>query len=304
MNEIWDCIIIGGGIAGLQAAIQIGRGRHRCLVIDSNINGRSTLCKQYRNILGYPDGVSGFTLRTQGKLHAQKTGVQFVEGHVRQVDKALTGFKIQTEKEQFHTKTILFATGITDRLPPIPQLYECLGSTIYICSDCDGYEIIDKKTIVLGSGEVGAKLALSLKYWTDKLTYINHELAPIGDGVMAKLNQENIHYIAEEVQSIDTHSPSQMTGVYLKGGRFIAGERAFVGFGGNMVHTELAKQLGVEITENQHIQVDPRTKETNISDVWAAGDIVAHSEQVTIAMGDATQAAIWIHKRLTGVTEE
>ena len=74
-----DCIIIGGGIAGLQAAIQLGRYRHQVVVIDSN-QGRSTLCKCYHNILGWPDGVSGEEIRRLGRQHAEKYGVMFKQG--------------------------------------------------------------------------------------------------------------------------------------------------------------------------------------------------------------------------------
>ncbi len=77
----YDCVIIGGGIAGLQAAIQLGRYRHHVLVIDAGV-GRSTLCRSYHNLLGYPDGVSGEHLRTVGRKQAEGLGVQFVLGKV------------------------------------------------------------------------------------------------------------------------------------------------------------------------------------------------------------------------------
>lgn len=87
-------------------------------------------------------------------------------------------------------------------------------------------------------------------------------------------------------------------GVRLQNGTEIFGERGFIAFGHNKVNTELAKQLGVERLENKHIPTNPRTKQTNVPNIWAAGDIGVHSEQVTIAMGEGTQAAIWIHKSI------
>ena len=75
--EQYDSMIVGGGIAGLQAAIQLGRYEHRVLVIDAGY-GRSTLCKSYHNLLGWPDGVSGEELRRLGRLQAEKLGVTFV----------------------------------------------------------------------------------------------------------------------------------------------------------------------------------------------------------------------------------
>src|SRR3954449_8067559 len=79
----FDCIIIGGGIAGLQASIQLGRYMHKVLVIDSGY-GRSTLCRSYHNILGWPDGISGEELRRLGRQQAEKLGVAFVQDEVVQ----------------------------------------------------------------------------------------------------------------------------------------------------------------------------------------------------------------------------
>ena len=300
----WDCIIIGGGIAGLQAAIQMGRSQHKCLVIDSKDEGRSSLCKDYRNILGWPDGISGEDLRALGHKHAEMTGIQFLKDHVSQLTKEGPGFRVKTKKHEFTARTLLLATGITDRIPSIPNLKECLGMTIYICTDCDGYEVIDTPTLVLGSGEAGANFAISLLYWTKQITYINHEKQQIGEDLRKKLKDNRILYIEEKIESVKKTGDSDLQGVYLANGQYIEAKRAFVSFGGNDVHTALAKQLGIEVQNNRHIQVDPRTKETNVENVWAAGDIVAHSEQATIAMGEATQAAIWIHKRLMKLLKE
>lgn len=302
-NE-WDCIIIGGGIAGLQAAIQMGRSQHTCLVIDSKEEGRSSLCKDYRNILGWPDGISGEDLRALGREHAQKTGIEFLKDHVTTLKDVNGRFHVKTTEHEFTARTLLLATGITDRIPPIPNLKECLGMTIYICTDCDGYEVIDTPTLVMGSGEAGANFALSLLYWTNQITYINHEKNDIPEDLLMRLKESGIYYIEEKIEAVRKEGDSDFKGVFLANGELIEGERAFVSFGGNDVHTALADQLGIDVMNNRHIHVNPRTKETSIKNVWAAGDIVAHSEQATIAMGEATQAAIWIHKRLMKLLKE
>ena len=78
----YDCIIVGGGLAGLQAAIQMGRySCHRVLVVDAG-EGRSTLCRTYHNILGFPDGVSGEELRSKGRVQAERTGVSFEKDRI------------------------------------------------------------------------------------------------------------------------------------------------------------------------------------------------------------------------------
>ncbi|WP_077215145.1 NAD(P)/FAD-dependent oxidoreductase [Bacillus dakarensis] len=294
---MFDCVIVGGGIAGLQAAIQLGRYNHDVLVIDSG-DGRSVLCNSYHNILGYPDGVSGEYLRSIGREHAGKLGVQFVLEKVEKVEKSGDGFAVSVHNgDIFEGKRLLFATGVMDRIPEIPSLYPCLGTSVYVCPDCDGYEIKDKMAIVLGSGNVGANMALTLYYWTKELAFVNHEKKNVDPELLHQLKEKGIRYYEEQIAEISEDN-GQLKGVILKNGTVLEANHAFVAFGSNEVKSQLAKQLGVELLENKHIVVDPRSKKTNVENVWAAGDVVAHSEQVTIAMGDGSQAAIWIHKSL------
>ncbi|MEH7226036.1 NAD(P)/FAD-dependent oxidoreductase [Bacillus sp. JJ1566] len=299
MVKQYEVIIIGGGIAGLQAAIQLGRYKHKIAVIDSN-DGRSTICRNYHNILGWPDGVSGETLRNLGKIHAERYGVSFIQNEAIKIDKHNNMFQIQCRGgDTFAAKRLLLATGVKDNIPSIKNIYKCLGISVYVCPDCDGYEVIDKHVIVIGSGKPGASMALTLAYFTSDITFINYDWNKLDYDVMNKFEEKGITHIQDEVEEImldkDT---SDFTGVLLKSGSPIPGERGFLGFAGNEVRSELANQLGVERLENKHIIVDPRTKMTNIEFVWAAGDIAVHSEQTTIAMGDGMQAAIWIHKSL------
>lgn len=293
----YDCIIVGGGIAGLQAAIQLGRYKHKVLVIDSNY-GRSTLCKSYNNILGWPNGISGQELRQLGKRQAEKLGVEFKSEVVDRAEKVGKGFQLTVKTGlQFAAKRLLLATGIMDRIPAFPELLHCLGINVYVCPDCDGYEVMNKSTIVIGAGNVGAKMALSLSYWTQDLTYINHEQTEVSEHLLNELKVHRIQYVEETIQKVIAEN-SYIKGFILQCGKRIMGECGFIAFGGNEVKSNLAKQLGVELLENHHIVVNPRTKMTNIPNVWAAGDVVAHSEQVTIAMGEGSAAAIWIHKSL------
>jgi thioredoxin reductase (NADPH) len=295
-----DCIIIGGGIAGIQAAIQLGRYKHDTIVIDS-AQGRSSIAKAYHNILGWPDGVSGKQLRTLGRQHAEKFGVEFMDDTVTSLEKKQDKFFIQTKNDrEYQAKMIFLGTGITDNIPPIKNIYSTLGTSTYICPDCDGYEIMDKQTVVLGGGNTGAGMALTLLYWSKDIIYVNHLKSKIDDEYRDKLTANHIPVIEEEVCEVHVDANQELTGIELVSGKIIRAEKAFTAFKGNKLNNGLALQLGVQVNENNHVVVHPRTKETNIKGVWAGGDLVAHSEQVTISMGDGTQSAIWIHKRLLG----
>ncbi|BDG35632.1 NAD(P)/FAD-dependent oxidoreductase [Saccharococcus caldoxylosilyticus] len=295
---MYECIIIGGGIAGLQAAIQLGRYHHRVLVIDAN-NGRSTLCRAYHNVLGWPDGVSGEKLRAIGRKQAEQFGVHFADDEVIAAEKKGNVFVLFGKSgNTYESERLLFATGVKDRIPPIPNLIPCLGTSIYVCPDCDGYEVTNKKVIVLGAGTAGANMAITLLYWTNDIIYINHDGEELSATWQKQLQAKGIRYFREPIASVLIKEGPEFSGVRLQNGNEIFAERGFIAFGHNKVNTDLAKQLGVERLENKHIPTNPRTKQTNVPNIWAAGDIGVHSEQVTIAMGEGAQAAIWIHKSI------
>ncbi|TDG00514.1 NAD(P)/FAD-dependent oxidoreductase [Paenibacillus piri] len=297
----FDCIIIGGGIAGLQGAIQLGRYKHRVLVADKGY-GRSTLCRSYHNVLGWPDGVSGEELRRLGRQQAERLGVQFMQGEVTRLGGEAGSFQvgIQGQSRDLTAGTLLLATGLLDRFPPLPGLIECLGISVYVCPDCDGYETSGRQTVVIGAGDVGASMALALNYWTHTIVYVNHEAAaaPISSKLLERLADRGIAYFDQPIVEVVAKGDGAFHGVRLANGRHIAGERGFIAFGGNEVQSSLAAQLKIERLENKHIVADPRTKMTSVHGVWAAGDVGVHAEQLTIAMGEGAQAAIWIHKEL------
>jgi len=177
-------------------------------------------------------------------------------------------------------------------------MIQCLGTSIYVCPDCDGYEVTGKDTIVLGAGKTGAKMALTLYYWTKTITYINHDGEEIPQNLLQQLEEKRIHYIREPIKEVLLAGDESFSGVRLESGKTLLAERAFIAFGHNAVNTDLAKQLGVERLENRHIPTNPRTKETNVENVWVAGDIGVHSELVSVAMAEGAQAAVWIHKSI------
>ncbi|WP_145147076.1 NAD(P)/FAD-dependent oxidoreductase [Paenibacillus xylanexedens] len=303
MREV-DCIIVGGGLAGLQAAIQLGRySAHQVLVIDAG-EGRSTLCRTYHNILGFPDGVSGEELRARGRLQAERTGVSFEKDRI--VKAGRQGEQIQlfgTSGSEYRSKTVLLATGLSDRVPDIPGLTPTLGRTVYVCPDCDGYEIQDQRTVLLGSGEAGANMAMILIQRTNDLLYINHEQAPISAELHRSMKEAGVRYLEAAVQEVQQIEDGHITGVLTEDGQIFESERGFIAFGGNRVHYELAEQLGAVIADNKHVEADPRSLQA-ATNVWIAGDLGLHAEQATVAMGEGSIAAIWINKALQQMTKD
>ncbi|WP_410769085.1 NAD(P)/FAD-dependent oxidoreductase [Fontibacillus sp. BL9] len=299
---VYDCIIVGGGIAGLQAAIQLGRyDCHKVLVIDAG-SGRSAVCRNYRNVLGFPDGISGPDLRERGRRQAESLGIIFQQDKIMTAERTSEdgNFKL-TGKDgiEYYARIMLLATGVTDRIPELPGLQALLGSTVYICPDCDGHEIQGKRTVLMGAGDTGAEMAMILIDRTKDLIYVNHESASMSAENREKLKSSGVRYESGAIAEVrGDDQTGTIEGIVMADGRIFEAERGFVAFGGNRVHSDLARQLGVRLSHNKHIETDPRSKESNVKGLFAAGDIGIHAEQVTVAMGEGSLAAIWIHKAL------
>lgn len=296
---MYDCAVVGGGISGLQASIQLGRYMHRVALIDRK-GGRSVLAKRYMNILGWPQGVSGKDLLTKGWEQASSLGVELIQGDVENIINEGNEFHLQLDSgETISGKRLLLSTGVDDYIPSIEGLKETLGTSIYVCPDCDGYEIRNKQTVVVGSGDVGAAVACILYYWNQQIKYINHEPEKrISDKWKNNCQEKFISIIESPIKRVMPRDKESLSYVELLNGDKIKAEKGFVAFEGKHPVNSLARQLGLALDEHGSVLVDGRTQQTSLKNVWAAGDLVAHSQLVTRAMGDGAQAAIWIHKSL------
>jgi thioredoxin reductase len=298
---LYDALIVGGGIAGLQAAIQLGRYGHRVLVLDKG-DGRSKLCRKYGNLLGWPEGISGEELRARGRRHAARYGVAFREDEITRAGRIEDGgFVLEGAAGRYEGRAVLFATGVADRFPDLPGMIPCLGRSIFICPDCDGYEARNRRTLVIGAGAAGARMALTLAYWCRAgLTLVNHEPArPVPEPLLARLRERRIAAIDGPAVSLE-QTDGFLQAVRLEDGTVLRAGIAFVALGGAQARTELARELGVERLENGHALSDPRSKMSNVPGVWIAGDIGVHAELVSVAMGEGMLAAVWMHKYLLG----
>jgi thioredoxin reductase (NADPH) len=296
----YDVVVIGGGIAGLQASIQLARSLRSVLVIDHH-RGRSVVAKQYRNLLGFPDGVSGEALRHTGRQQAERFGVRFIRDEAVSLEQDGSGqFLVKLKATSPNTvccKTIVMATGITDVFPVIPGLSECLGESVFICPDCDGYEIVNQEAAVIGDGPHAVALAGVLTRFSRKLIIVNHTGTALATEQLENLRSWNIPLLEAQVERMEQES-GRLHALHLSTGDRLEMTRAFLSFPGAQPNTTLLEPFPVERNEQGYILVDPRTRESSFRNIWAVGDIVAHSQMASIAMGDGAQAAIWINKRL------
>lgn len=296
---IYDTIIVGGGIGGLQTAIQLARSLRRVAVVDIP-GGRSMIAKGYRNLLGFPEGISGESLRQLGREQAAKYGAVFVEEEVISLrSEGDRGFFIYTKSASspLHARTLVMATGIRDPFPDLPGIHECLGVSVFLCPDCDGYETVGQKVAVIGALPQAIGMADELAHYTTDIVVVNHEKSPVEDDWRQELQEKGFMLVDECAEEIICQGGA-MQGLRFRSGHQLEVTRAFLAIPGAKVQTGLLQGFSVRLNPKGHVLTNPRTKETDHPNVWAVGDIGEHSQQVAVAMGDGALAAIWIQKRL------
>ena len=303
MNEpILDCLIVGGGPAGLTAAIYLARFHLVILVFDGG-KGRATWIPCTRNHAGFPDGISGKELLERMRTQAQKYGAKIVTEQVTKLehDEASGVFTATWGSGCERARTILLATGVTNRRPPMDaELHDdaLARGLIRYCPICDGYEVTDKKIGVIGSDSHGVAEALFIRGFNADVTLI----AP--DKALSLKAEDQAKLKGAGIGCID----GPANAVAISDGFIVvetaAGTHAFDSFYpalGSDTHVQLAQQVGAKLSENSEIPVDSHQR-TSVPGLYAAGDVVIGLDQISHAMGQGGVAGTTIRNDLASET--
>jgi thioredoxin reductase (NADPH) len=292
----YDCLVIGGGPAGLTAAIYLARFHLKLKLVDAG-KSRANWIPCTHNHAGYPEGIAGTELLKRMREQAELYGASVETERVTRLDRIKGGFEATWGSGSATTRTVLLATGVTNRRPPMDEALheEALAQgLIRYCPICDGYEVTDKKVGVLGDDTHGVAEAVFLRGYTADVTLI----APHGEHDLGR--QEWDRLATHGIQSVD--GPCEE--ISIEGEQIVvrtaAGKIAFDSLYpalGSDVHVELARQVGVDLSQADCIAVDSHQR-TNIPGVYAAGDVVLGLDQISHAMGEGGVAATTIRNDL------
>lgn len=300
-DRSFDVVVIGGGAAGLSAAIWLGRYLHSVVVIDSG-DPRNWETYGINGYLGSP-GIRPPEIRGIGREECRTLGVALVDGvaeHVKQLDD--DHFVVSLEDGQtFHGRRLLIAIGIRDLWPEIPGLEHIYGANAHVCPDCDGYHTRGKKTVVIGNGRKAVGLALNLTTWTQDLLICTNGAAPDLDQpeYCEKLDALNIPILTERIARIEHHG-AKIYSIEFEGGMCLDADKVFFTIGqqpADAFGTGLCSQLGCERDEEGHVVID-RHGHTSVRNVFAAGDITPGPQLAIAAAAEGAIAALSIHKSL------
>jgi thioredoxin reductase (NADPH) len=318
-SHVHDCVVIGGGPAGLSAAIYMGRFLRDTLVID-NGSGRSSFSQVNDNYLGFPKGVAVRELRDLGRKQAERFGVQFVDATVEKLEScrptegptdsqvAAVGqdlspgeveaefhtsdrdFVIHTTVGKVHARTVILCTGVCDEWPDIPRVEEYVGRDLFWCITCDGFRSHNKRIILYGRNDDAASTACQFNLYTKEVKFV----VPLGgldcaEERLAALNNNAIELIEGEPDRIEGE-PGQMKGLVLKDGTLVEGEIMF-SLLSIKPNNQLALGVGVHCDREGYVIVDEEGY-TSMPGIFAAGDLSKmHTHQVVSAVHEGAEAA-------------
>lgn len=290
-----DCIVIGGGPAGLTAALYLARYRRQVMVIDGGAS-RAKLIPKTHNVTGYDDGIIGRELIARMTRHAARFGTLFRDSEVCRLRRGAGVFLVDTKEASLAARTVLLATGVSDH-PPFPGVLDheaaTLAGSLRYCPVCDGFEAIGKRVAVLGQDSHGAAEALFLRTYVSDLTLLPVRALQLSANQLKTLDQAGVCVIEQPVISIEAGDGVCMT---LNGGNQLFFHMLYAALG-STPHSQLARALGAGITQNGCVATDDQM-ETTISGLFAAGDVVEGLDQISVAVGQAAIAATAIHHRL------
>ena len=289
-----DCVIIGGGPAGLTAAIYLARFHFDIAVIDAG-KSRALWIPETHNHAGFPEGIAGKELLNRMREQAVKYGTKCIQGRVSRITREDDGapFVIEYGHGQLDASTILMATGVVNRRPAIDEALHARAleeGRLRYCPVCDGYEVTDKNVAVIGTGGKGAAEAIFLRGFTDRVTLVCPDDAHEIDN--ATLHQAAQFGIRIEdgpavVESMDD------TGIFVRTATSLLSFDSVYPALGSDVNNMLAQMAGVRCSEKGDIIVDSHQR-TSVSGIYAAGDVVLGLDQISHAMGKGGVAAVTI----------
>ncbi|HET6522746.1 MAG TPA: NAD(P)/FAD-dependent oxidoreductase [Geminicoccaceae bacterium] len=300
-DEPLDCLVVGGGPAGLSAAIYLARFRRRFRVIDGGLSRAATIPLSH-NHPGFPDGIGGPELlarmRRQAEIYGARIDSGLVEGLERRRDDGTFVAAVGDGGEVVRAGTVLLATGVMDIEPDLPDVEGAVRrGLIRHCPICDAYEVIDRKVAVIGHGASGLGEALFLRTYTADLTLLTLGTAmDLTDDEWRTAAEAGIRVVEDPVTRVVTEG-DRIAALETDGEehRFDTLYSAL----GCRVYSDLARGLGAEHNDIGSLVVDER-QETSVPGLYAAGDVVSALNQIGVAMGQAAIAATAIHNRLRG----
>jgi thioredoxin reductase len=295
---MYDATIIGGGPAGLSAALVLARCRRRVLLCDSG---------EYRNAASHGvhafltrDGILPADLRRLGRQEIARYGVEARESKVDDVGRAGGHFTVTVDGDRLDTRTLLIATGVVDRVPRIAGIDDLYGRSVFHCPYCDGWESRDAPLAAYGNGAKGVKLALSLLRWSRDVVLCTDGPARLRTPERARLERHGVAVHEGHVDRLEGADGALRRIVFHDGDVL---ERRFMFFKtGHDQRSDLAARLGCEFDDKGAVKTNS-LKGTHMEGLYVLGDASEDMQLAIVAAAEGVKAGFaaneYLHHRET-----
>jgi thioredoxin reductase len=292
----YDCIVIGAGPAGLSASLFLARYLRRTLTFHHN-SPRNEYAHGVHGFLGH-HGIRPGELLARGRDEVTTHGGLIIEACVNSVEQiSPEHFRVVAGTKTFEARRLLLATGLRDLTPDCPGFREFYGFSVHHCPDCDGYEVKDKRVVVLSRGDNSAGFTANLLTWTRHITLLT-DGGEITNDDRAKLSALDIAIRTEAIVRLEGDTSSrQLQRVLFAKGEPLECDALFFNLGTELA-TNFHETLGCRLDPECGLVWVDDTQQTSVVGVYAAGDITPQSQLAVVAAAEGAMAAIHIHRSL------
>jgi thioredoxin reductase len=289
----FEVLIVGGGPAGLSAALLLGRCHRNALLCDDG-HQRNLSSRAIHGLLGR-EGQSPLDFLDKARKElARYKSVTVRETRVTDICPAGEEFEFVCADGSTGTASkVLLATGLVDELPELAGIEPLYGVSVHHCLYCDGFEYAGKPVAAYGKGDKGAELAIMMRHWMSDVVACS-DGTEVSAQAVRKLKEHSIPLRTEPIQSLEG-ADAELTKIVFTSGPDLHRAGLFFATGCHQA-SDLSKRLGCKRDAKGGVVIDPDTEESSVPGVYVAGDMSRDVLLVAIAIGEGAQAAVAINK--------
>ena len=288
-----DVLIVGGGPAGLSAALVLGRCHRQVLVCDE-ARQRNRASQAIHGLLGREGKPPSAFLGDARRDLARYDSVAIKVAKVIAITPAGDGFEFDCDDGSWgFAAKVLLATGLVDELPEIPGLEDFYGVSVHHCLYCDGFEYAGRPVAAYGKGDKGADLAIMMKHWIADVVACS-DGADVSPDALQNLKRHGIQLRRESVRSLEG-ADGRLRIIRFESGPELERAGLFFSTGCHQA-SHLSGSLGCKRDEKGGVITDPATEETSVTGVYVAGDASRDVLLVAVAIWEGAKAAVAINK--------
>jgi len=292
---VYEVAVVGGGPAGLSAALYTTRLGHDTAVVDRG-GGRAAMMLDTHNVIGVTEDISGNEFLATATEQVEEYGGSVIRDFITDIERVDDGrFRLNGNSTDILADRVVLGVGFSDERPepPLPRT----GKGLHYCLHCDAYMFIDESVYVMGTGDSAAYVAMIMLNFTDEVDILTRgDEIEWSDETQRLVAAHPVDIIDDDITGMTKGDDGWLESFEFEDGTVREYKGGFAMYGSNY-NTELAEMLGCELNDDGTIVVDDHGR-TSVEGVYAVGDITPGHNQVPVAMGKGAKAGLAIHKEL------